>query len=42
MARFRVGLLGASGETGRSIVKGLIEPAEFVRHLYHLPPLIYS
>lgn len=37
MARCRVGLLGASGETGSSILKGLIESGEFVRYPYNLP-----
>lgn len=42
MARRRVGLLGASGETGSSILEGLIEDAGFVRHPYYQLPLLHD
>lgn len=34
MARYRVGLLGATGETGTSVLKALVEDAGFVRQTY--------
>jgi hypothetical protein len=36
MAKQRAGLLGASGETGYSILQGLLEDGGFVRYSLYL------
>ena len=37
MSKQQVLLLGATGETGRSILEGLLEDGSFVGYLSHMP-----